>query len=40
MPPASCQQQSESWAYGAFPDQMVANEAELVIIISPTFSRK
>lgn len=31
---------SECWAYGAFPDHMAANEAELVIIISPTFGRR
>lgn len=31
---------SERRAYGAFPDHMAANEAELVIIISPTFGRK
>lgn len=39
MSPASCLQQSECSAYGAFPDHMAANEAELVIIVSPTFRK-
>lgn len=30
----------ERWAYGTFPDHMAANEAKLVVIISPTFGRK